>query len=268
MTEPTQPPGVLIIAGNDPSGGAGVTADTQAVTTLGAHPACVITALTVQDTVNAHRVEAVSAGLVAEQARAVLADLEIRAIKIGLLASSDIGRAVAGVLADHPNIPVVLDPVLVAAGGAELAEDELVEVIQRKLLPLAALVTPNALEIRRLAGETGDRDSRAARLLAKGARYVLAKGGDEDTPGVENVLYGPGGFREASRWKRLPGQFHGSGCTLASAIAALLARGRPMPAAVAQAQRYVWESLETAYRPGTGQLVPRRNLRGWTGEGE
>lgn len=252
------PPCVLIISGNDPSGGAGMAADLQAVSALGAHPAPVITSLTVQDTTNAYRVDAVDAGLVAEQARAVLADLDVAAIKIGLLASAEVGHAVADVLEDHPSPPVVLDPVLVAAGGAQLAERELEALMLDRLFPLASLVTPNALELRRLGGESGDRAARARNLLDRGADWVLAKGADEDTAGVENVLFGPGEFVELSRWRRLPGDYHGSGCTLAAAISALLAAGAAMQRAVADGQKYTYECLMHAYRPGRGQFVPRR----------
>jgi hydroxymethylpyrimidine/phosphomethylpyrimidine kinase len=254
----------MIIAGNDPSGGAGITADIQAVSALGGHPAPVVTALTVQDTRNAYRVEPAAAELVAEQARAVLADLPVRAIKIGLLATGEIADAVADLLQVHPHVPVILDPVLVAAGGATLAEDALTAVLLDRLLSATTILTPNALEIRRLAGAargdlgSGDRDDLARALLDYGCRYVLAKGADEDTPGVENVLYGSDGLTEVFRWRRLPGQYHGSGCTLAAAIAALVARGRPVPAAVAEAQRYTWHALQSAYKPGNGQYVPRR----------
>ncbi|MGB5210375.1 MAG: hydroxymethylpyrimidine/phosphomethylpyrimidine kinase [Gammaproteobacteria bacterium] len=264
MSPTNSPPVVMIIAGNDPSGGAGISADIQAIAALGGHPAPVVTALTVQDTRNAYRVEAAAAELVIAQARAVLADLHVRAIKIGLLATSEIAGLVADLLQEHPNIPVVLDPVLVAAGGAALAEDALTATLLDRLLPLTTLLTPNALEIRRLAGEarrsslSDDRDGFARALLAYGCRYVLAKGADEDTPGVENVLYGKDGMAEVFRWRRLPEQYHGSGCTLAAAITALIARGRPIPAAVAEAQRYTWQALQQAYRPGNGQHVPRR----------
>jgi len=264
MSTDDSPAVVMIIAGNDPSGGAGITADIQAVSALGGHPAPVVTALTVQDTRNAYRVEPAAAELVAEQARVVLADLPVRAIKIGLLATADIAGAVADLLQEHPHVPVILDPVLVAAGGATLAEDALTAVLLDRLLSATTILTPNALEIRRLAGAarrntgSGDRDDLARALLDYGCRYVLAKGADEDTPGVENVLYGNDGLTEVFRWRRLPGQYHGSGCTLAAAIAALVARGRPVPAAVAEAQRYTWHALKNAYKPGTGQYVPRR----------
>lgn len=249
---------VAIIAGNDPSGGAGIAADIQAVSALGCHPAPTITALTVQDTRNAYRVEAADPELVVEQARAVFADLPVRAVKLGLLPTAEIALAVAGLLADHRHVPIVLDPVLVAAGGADLAEAALVSVLLEELLPLAAIVTPNALEIRRLGGQTGDRDARAAALLDRGCRWVLVKGADEDTPGVENALYGEGFETCVYRWRRLPESYHGSGCTLASAIAALLARGQAVPVAVQEAQRYTLEALSAGFRPGGGQFIPRR----------
>ncbi len=256
----TAPPVVLIVAGNDPSGGAGVTADTQAVSALGGHPAPVITALTVQDTRNASHVEPTDPGLVVRQMAAVMDDLPVAAVKIGLLATAATGRAVADALDARPSVPVVLDPVLVAAGGARLAEDALVEVLLDRLLPRSLLVTPNAAEIRRLAPEAGDRDARARTLLATGCPWVLVKGGDEPTVDVRNTLYGPDGFQETQAWPRLPHEYHGSGCTLAAACAALLARGDAVDRAVADAERYTWAALDAGYRPSGGQYVPRRQI--------
>jgi hydroxymethylpyrimidine/phosphomethylpyrimidine kinase len=252
------PPVVLVIAGNDPSGGAGLAADIQAVTALAAHPAPVVTALTVQDTRDAYRVEAVPPALVAEQARAVLADLPVRAIKLGLLATAGIGAAVADLLAEHAGIPVVLDPVLVASGGGRLAESALIEVLLTRLLPRAAVVTPNASELRALAPQPPTSAARAAALIAAGAQHVLVKGGDEPTEEVHNVLYDRAGAVEHFTWSRLPQRYHGSGCTLASAIAALLAHGKPARAAVEAAQRYTFEALRRGFRPGGGQHLPHR----------
>jgi hydroxymethylpyrimidine/phosphomethylpyrimidine kinase len=255
----TERPCVLIISGNDPSGGAGMAADIQTVSALGGHPAPVLTSLTVQDTANAYRVSPVDPGLVTEQAATVLADLPVRAVKIGLLATAEIGSAVASLLGDHSNLPVVLDPVLVAAGGADLAEQALEAVIVEQLLPLATLVTPNALELVRLAGsQAADRESRARVLLSSGCDWVLAKGADEDTVGVENVLYGKSGFVESFRWTRLPGHYHGSGCTLAAALATMIAKSVPIPRAAADAQRYTDFALRNAFRPGRGQNIPGR----------
>jgi hydroxymethylpyrimidine/phosphomethylpyrimidine kinase len=252
------PPVVLVIAGNDPSGGAGLAADIQTLSQLGCHPAPVVTALTVQDTRNAYEVRVQEPALVAAQARAVLADMDVAAIKLGLLGSAGVARAVAGVLAGHANIPLVLDPVLVAAGGARLAEEELAREFFRELLPETTVATPNADESRVLAPGAADIATRAERLLDTGCRYVLIKGGDEDTPDVVNTLFGGDGSVKHYTWPRLPGSFHGSGCTLASAIAAGLAHGRSATEAVEQGQDYTWTALNAAWRPGRGQDVPRR----------
>jgi hydroxymethylpyrimidine/phosphomethylpyrimidine kinase len=254
------PPTVLVVAGNDPSGGAGIAADLQAITAAGGHPAPVITALTVQDTVNASRVEPAAPELVTAQMTAVLQDIPVAAIKLGLLATAQIAAAVAEVLARHPGIPVVMDPVLVAAGGARLAEEALVDVMLQRLCPLTTLLTPNAHEIRRLAPGLDDMAGRAAALRRAGCDYVLAKGGDEADAGgneVLNTLYGPGGAR-LFRWPRLAGSFHGSGCTLASACAARIARGDTIEDAVAHAQALTHGWLEQAFQPGRGQRVPLR----------
>lgn len=254
------PPTVLVVAGNDPSGGAGIAADLQAITAAGGHPAPVITALTIQDTVNASAVEPVAPALVAAQMDAVLGDLQVAAVKIGLLATAAIAVAVADVLARHPGLPVVLDPVLVAAGGARLAEEALVGVILERLCPLTTLLTPNALEIRRLAPAEDGTEARASALRRAGCRFVLAKGGDEADAGNDEVLdtlYGPAGAR-LFRSRRLAGSFHGSGCTLASACAARIACGDAVEEAVARAQALTHQWLERAFRPGRGQLVPLR----------
>lgn len=253
------PPTVLIVAGNDPSGGAGLAADLQAVTALGGHPAPAITALTVQDTRNASRVVPADAGLVAEQMRAVLDDQTVAAVKIGLLASAAIALAVADVLAGLKQPPpVVLDPVLVAAGGAALAEKQLASVLVDTLMPLAKIVTPNAHEIRALSPGAGSREERARMLLEKGCEFVLAKGGDEPTPEVENVLFGKHGTVRTWTWPRLPHDYHGSGCTLAAAIATGLARSRSPEDAVDAAQVWTQSALAAAFRPGRGQHIPLR----------
>lgn len=252
---------VLIIAGNDPSGGAGLVADIQTVSALGGHPAPVIAAITVQDSVNVRQVEAVSPQLLVQQVEVVLADLPVAAIKLGLLANTVIGKAVAELLRAHPEIPVVLDPVLVASGGGALAEQDLVGVYLDRLLPLSTVVTPNAAESHRLAPQATDVESRAAAMLARGCRHVLIKGADEDTSEVHNSFFSHDGTQRHFTWPRLPGSFHGSGCTLAAAIATLLARGHAPLAAVEIAQRYTWETLKQGWRLGKGQFVPNRQIK-------
>jgi len=258
MRDPTTPPTVLAISGNDPSGGAGIAADIEAILSMGAHAAPVITTLTVQDTRNAWQVEPLDPGLVIDQAEAVLADLDVKAIKLGLLGSVGIARAVAGLLVRHPGIPVVLDPVLIAGGGAELAEASITTVMLDELMPLATLVTPNSDEAQRLVPAAPDLAGCAQAMLAHGARWVLLKGGHEQTTTVVNRLYGPDGDVAHHEWERLPYDFHGSGCTLASALAGLLAHGIAVPAANDRAQRYVQSTLTHALHIGRGQPIPNR----------
>lgn len=262
MPSNPHPPVVLVIAGNDPSGGAGIAADLQTITRLGCHPAPVLAALTVQDTVNAYAVEPVAANFVREQAERVLADLPVRAIKLGLLASAETGEAVAALLASHPEIPVVTDPVLVAAGGAALAEERLVDVYRERLLPRTTVLTPNALELRRLAPGRSRNSERALALLELGCNWVLAKGGDEATPAVENFLFNREGAQRGWTWERLEGEHHGSGCTLASAIASQLARGESVPHAVDLAQHFTFAALANGWQLGRGQRIPNRHFPG------
>lgn len=254
------PPVVLTIAGHDPSGGAGLSADIQTISALGGHPASAVTALTLQDSVNAWHVEAVSSQLVVQQAEAVLADMPVATIKLGLLANAAVGNAVAQMLRAHANIPVVLDPVLAAGGGAPLAEEALIGVYLEQLMPLAILVTPNAAEIRQLAPQAQDTAARAAIILKRGCQHVLIKGADEDTPEVHNTLFSRNGTRQDFTWPRLPHRYHGSGCTLAAAIATLMAQGHSVPEAVGKAQAYTYKTLQQGWRLGKGQMIPNRGI--------
>jgi len=261
MATIAQPPVVLIIAGNDPSGGAGLVADIQTVSALGGHPAPVISALTVQDTVNVRHVEAVSPQLIVNQAQAVLADMPVAAVKLGLIVAVGAAQSIMQILKAHTDIPVVLDPVLAAGGGAQLADEALINAYLESLVPLATLITPNTAESRRLVPHASDAQSRAAALIARGCRHVLIKGADEDSSDVHNSFFSHDGTQRHFTWPRLPGNYHGSGCTLAAAIATLLARGHSPLAAVEIAQRYTWETLKQGWRLGKGQLVPNRQVK-------
>ena len=264
MTAFVSPPVVMILAGNDPTGGAGIAADIETVVSLGCHPAPVITALTVQDTHDVHDLLPVEPELVLAQARAVLADLPVAAFKIGVLGSADNAAALHELLISHPDIPVVLDPVLAAGGGTALANGDLIEAIRDLLLPLTTVLTPNSIEARRLAPEADTLEACCMALLARGCRQVLLTGGHEPADEVVNTLYGNNRRLESWRWPRLPGEHHGSGCTLATAIAALLAQvQRPdsepaMLSALYRAQHYTWRSLQAGYRAGHGQMIPNR----------
>lgn len=257
-----QPPVVLVLAGHDPTGGAGIIADGEAIAACGGWALTVPTALTMQDCRDVHRVVPVPAELIREMT-ARLSGFRLAAIKVGLLASRETLDAVVDIIKARPGIPVVVDPVLKAGGGKELSTSALVEVFRSRLLPLVDILTPNRLELERLAGtEPQDDEARARRLLALGCRAVLVTGSDDPTSDVpqdvvEQMLYTSEQSR-AWRWPRLAGSFHGSGCTLAAALAARLAAGEPLAAACEQAQRFTWQALAKAWQPGNAQALPRR----------
>ncbi|MDH4190240.1 MAG: hydroxymethylpyrimidine/phosphomethylpyrimidine kinase [Betaproteobacteria bacterium] len=254
------PPSVLVFAASDPSGGAGAQADLLTLASLGCHPLTVLTALTVQDTHGVEAMRPIEASLVARQARCLLADLPVAAFKLGVLGSAENIAVIAAILAEHPDIPVVLDPVLASGRGDALASESMPEALLRELLPRSTLVTPNSLEARRLAGEDALACC-ARRLLERGARYVLITGAHEEGSEVVNTLYAGAGVVREDRWPRLAGSHHGSGCTLASAIAALLARGLALPDAVREAEDYTWHALAAGFAAGGGQLIPDRFFR-------
>ena len=271
---PLPPPVVMTLAGNDPSGGAGIAADSETLVSLGCHPAPVITALTVQDTHNVQALLPVEPAQVLAQARAVLEDMPVAAFKVGVIGGADNAAALYTLFAAYPAIPVVLDPVLAAGGGTELASAVLIEAIQTLLLPLTTVLTPNSVEARRLAPEADTLEACAMALLARGCRYVLITGGHEPGSEVINTLYGNNRVLETWRWPRLPGSYHGSGCTLASAIAALLAQGQApsseesIGSAIYRAQHYVWQALQASYRVGGGQQIPNRLFWATTSRGQ
>jgi hydroxymethylpyrimidine/phosphomethylpyrimidine kinase len=188
--------------------------------------------------------------------------MAVDAFKIGALGSVENVAAVAEIVSDYPDVPLVLDPVHASAHGDESGADELIHAIRELLLPQALVVTPNGMEARRLAeGDDAEEPALALcaeRLLEAGAGHVLITGTHEPTADIVNTLYGKSGVVRTDRWQRLPGTFHGSGCTLASAIAALLANGLDLADAVHEAQEYTWQTLQRAYRPGMGLLLPDR----------
>lgn len=258
------PPIVLVFSATDPSGGAGMQADIMTLTSMGCHPLSAITAITVQDTMGVDQVYALDADWVADQARCVLEDMPVAAFKIGVMGSVEVVAAIAEVVSDYPEIPLVLDPVLASGRGDDLANDDVLSAMCELLVPQTTIITPNSLEARRLALEEGnDNDDPglaecARRILAAGCEYVLITGTHENTTMVVNTLYHAGGDPTSESWERLPGSYHGSGCTLASAIAATIANGVPMYEAVRDAQEYTWQTLRAAFRPGMGQHIPDR----------
>lgn len=255
---PSPLPVVMTFAGTDATGGAGIQADIETLISLGCHPAPVVTAITVQDTEKLHRFEPVAASLVIEQARAVLEDMPVAAFKIGMVGSVENIEAIHSILTDYPDIPVVLDPLIAAGGGGELSDDDMIDAMVNLLFPLATVLTPNSLEARAFAPQAESLDDCAQELLDLGSEFVLITGTHENTLHVVNLLYGEGRLLESYTWERLPESYHGSGCTLASAIAGLLAQEMSPTMAVQEAQEFTWESLKHANRLGMGQELPNR----------
>ena len=257
-------PLVMTFAATDPSGGAGLQADLLTISSMGCHPLSVVTAITVQDTSGVDDVLPIDPDWVVDQARAMLEDVPVAAFKIGLLGSVENIAAIAEVLADYPDIPLVLDPVLASGRGDELANDDMLDAMRELLIPQTTIITPNSMEARRLAlDEDNEEDDPtleecAKRILLMGCEYVLITGTHEQTPKVINTLYSERGVISSDSWARLPGIYHGSGCTLASAIAALMAQGVAVPEAVKEAQEYTWQTLNAGFRPGMGQHIPDR----------
>jgi hydroxymethylpyrimidine/phosphomethylpyrimidine kinase len=252
------PPVVLCFSGHDPTGGAGLQADIETLCSLGCRPCTVVTALTAQDTTNVLTLLPQKKSDFLQQARLLIADLPVTLVKVGLLGSSDIALAVAELLeGELAGVRVVLDPVLAAGGGRLLAREELVEIIRQRLLPLTFVLTPNIPEARQLAGGLDTPDQCAAELLRLGCQQVLITGTHDTDGEVVNRLYQTKAMLSWS-WARLPHEYHGSGCTLASALAAGLAGGLAIEEACLLAQRFTWAALDSGFRLGKGQCLPNR----------
>ena len=247
---------VLAIGGSDSSGGAGVQADIKTITMLGGYAATAITAVTVQDTRGIHAVHPIPAEVVIAQAGAVLGDIGADAIKTGMLGSKAVVEALAELLGGL-DLPIVIDPVMAATTGAALLEPDAIEALRARLIPLAALFTPNAPEAGRLTGLTiactDDLRRAGDILLGMGARAVLMKGGHVPGDVITDVLMTPGGEATFSGPRLATRHTHGTGCTLAAACAVGLAQGLKPEASVARAWAYVAEAIRTAPVLGAGQ---------------
>ena len=248
----------MCFSGLDSTGGAGIQADIETIASMGCHAAPVVTALTIQNTEQVIDYTPIDTSMLIAQARAVLEDMPVAAIKIGMLGDVAIIEAIHTLLTDYPDIPVVLDPVLTGGGGGALSNEPVVNAIIQLLLPQTTVLTPNSPEARTLAPEADTLDACGQDLLDKGCEFVLLTGTHEEAEHVENRLFGNRRLLETFTWERLPYSYHGSGCTLASAIAGLLAQGLEPFTAIHEAQEYTWETLRNGYRVGMGQLLPNR----------
>ncbi|SFM72736.1 hydroxymethylpyrimidine/phosphomethylpyrimidine kinase [Halopseudomonas yangmingensis] len=251
-------PVVLCLSGHDPSGGAGLQADIEALLAQGCHAAPTCTALTVQDTVNVSDFRVLDREWVLAQANAVISDIPVSAVKLGMLGSVQMVDTVLELMQRLPGVPLVCDPVLRAGGGGALGKDDVGYAMRERLFPLSRIATPNLPEAQILAElPEGSADECAERLLPH-IEWLLITGGHGDESQVHNRLYGRHGERHEFTCARLPGSYHGSGCTLASTLAGRLALGEQLVSAVRSALDYTWRTLRDAEQPGHGQYVPRR----------
>jgi hydroxymethylpyrimidine/phosphomethylpyrimidine kinase len=247
----------LTIAGSDSSGGAGIQADLKTFSALGVYGASAITAITAQNTIGVGAVHAVPAGVVAAQIVAVLSDLDVRAVKIGMLFSAEIAAAVGEVLARYPGIPVVLDPVMIATSGDRLMRDDAVATIVEVLFARAICITPNLAEAAFLTAQDIAQDGagmevQGRALLALGARAVLMKGGHSNTSESIDLLVTPNGTQRFSARRIETRNTHGTGCTLSAAIAANLAHGLALNEAVSKAKTFLTGALNAAISQSIG----------------
>ena len=255
-------PVVLCFSGHDPSGGAGIQADIEAISAQGVHAATIVTALTCQDTSHVLSFQAVNADKLQEQAEVLLKDMTVDVIKVGMTADVEVVKAIHHIIKQHEEIPVVLDPVLASGAGTSLSSDKLINAINTYLIPYCQLITPNIPEAIKLASiaepNNSDINVAASFLLGLGSEHVLVTGTHADLNIIEHKLYHAHETLLSFKNERLPHEYHGSGCTLASSIAAHLAKGEDINTAIQRGLDYTFESLQRAHAPGQGQWLPDR----------
>jgi hydroxymethylpyrimidine/phosphomethylpyrimidine kinase len=260
------PPSVLCFATSDATGGGGLQSDVLTLASMGCHPLAVVAAVAVRDTRGVDELLALDADAVAAQARAVLEDIPVRAFKLGMVGSVENVAAIAEILSDYADLPLVLEPALASLDGDDAGADELLAALAELIVPHATVLVMSRHEVVQLAsaslGEADDEEfaleDGVAHLLDLGADYILLTGAGEAGPQVVNILMGPDGVVRSDAWERLPGRFLGAGATLAAALAAALAHGMEVPEAVREAQEFTWQALSCAYQPGMGLALPDR----------
>jgi len=252
-------PVILCFSGLDATGGAGIQADIEAISKHGCHAAPIITANTVQDTHDVYEFEVTDPTLILKQARAILQDMRVSAIKIGMLGSGNTVEAIYTLLRQYPAIPVILDPVLAAGGGSSLARRNLIDAINTLIIPHTRILTPNIPEALHLTNPKLKPEIAAQHLNNMGADYVLLTGTHARNPQVLHKLYHRMKCGYTFKYPRLEQTYHGSGCTLAASIAALTAQKIEPVNACQNALDFTYRSLKKAQALGGGQLIPDRH---------
>ncbi len=251
---------ILCFSGLDPTGGAGIQADIEAIAAMGAHACPIITANTTQDTTSVYDFNPIASGFIQQQAERVLNDMTIQSIKIGMLGTTETAQAVLNIIKQCPDIPVIFDPVLASGNGSQLSDNSLTDFIRQQLLPLTYILTPNTLEAVRLSATQQDATSAAIQLNQLGTEYVLLTGSHLETTDIQHQLIHQGKILGHYTNARLSDEYHGSGCTLAASLAALTAQQLPPLEACQKALDYTFNSLQLGTAQGQGQKIPRRIL--------
>jgi hydroxymethylpyrimidine/phosphomethylpyrimidine kinase len=256
-------PCALTIAGSDSCGGAGIQADLKTFTALGVYGACVITALTAQNTLGINAIHKVPPEFVATQIDSVASDLKINATKVGMLLDADIIEVVAMKVKQYGLQPLIVDPVMVAGTGARLLMEEAIEALKRLLIPLTTILTPNAFEAEALTGikvsSLSDAKKAAIMLHQLGASTVVVKGGHVEGDDAVDLIYDGVRFIETRSRRIMKGKLHGAGCVFSSAITANLAKGMDQIEAIRRAKRFVHHSIKASQPVGKG-LIPVQPL--------
>ena len=255
---PDKKPIVLCISGLDPSGGAGIQADIESIFSLGAHCCSIVSVLTVQNTGNFYHFSTVAENMLEEQFHKIMQDMPIRVIKVGMLGSVEQIILLGKLFKQFPEVPVVLDPVLASGSGYSVSSDDMLEALQKELLPACFLITPNSQEARKLAGPDKSSLSECAEAIQDmGCKNILITGTHENEQNVTHRLWQAKKLN-TYQYVRLANTYHGSGCTLASAIAAFLALDYSLENATQAALEFTYKSLLGAQALGKGQLIPDR----------
>ncbi len=251
-------PVVMSISGHDPSGGSGIQADIETTASLGCHCTPVITSLCATDTRDLKDVVPVESPLLIEQARAILEDMPVKAIKLGFIGSVDNVEAIHTILRDYPTLPVILDPVTNVCNSELLDAPAITQATESLLLPIATIATPDLVEAHELAQQADTLDACAAEILESGCDYVLISGAKRTTNSFINSLYGQQGLIKHYTWERLKFFSHGCGSTLAASIASYIAHGLRLEDAVEQGQQFTWNTLAASRQLGMGKRIPNR----------
>ena len=252
-------PIVLCFSGLDPTGGAGIQADIESIGKHGCHVAPIITANTIQDTHNVKSFEPVNPELILKQARTILKDMPVKAIKIGMIGSGATAEAIYTLIRQHQDIPVIYDPVLFAGGGSSLAKKNLIDAVNTLIIPNTHILTPNIIEALHLTSPKLSPENAAQHLNNMGAEYILITGTHAKIPDVIHKLYHKMKCIKTYKYKRLNNEYHGSGCTLAASLAALVAQEIEPINACQNALDFTFKSLLKAQALGKGQLIPDRH---------